>query len=112
MVPDLGDPPDPPGWQLASTGATIMSHTATRPRAHVALCALPRPCPGAKQTQPSVPSVLLRRPQQAPVPWSRSSPAHCCLHPPWGHGLLDRATRERKDLAGTLDRRGLLTFIH
>ena len=94
-------------------GATlVMSHTTARPRALVALCALPRPCPGAQQTQPSVPSGPLEKAPASPVPWPAArQPTAVCTRP-WGHGLLDRATRERKDLAGTLDCRGLLTFIH
>ena len=103
--------PDPPGWQLASTGCHPC-YKPCRPGAHVALRTLPRPCPGAQRTQPSVPSGPLETAPASPVPWPAAhQPTAVCTRPR-GHGLLDQATRERKDLAGTLDRRGLLTFIH
>lgn len=105
---------DCPGWQLTSTGGIlVMSHAAAGTGAHVALRALLRPRPGPSGHSPLPLAVPSRRPQQAPCPGLR--PASPLLSVPtlsWGHGLLDQATHERKDLAGTLDHRGLLTFIH
>lgn len=57
----------------------------------MALRALPRPCPGAQRTQPSVPSGPLEKAPASPVPWPAArQPTAVCTRP-WGHAREERS---------------------